>query len=264
MKNKLFLLLCLFAFILTFAGCKETPTETPNKTVEQTPTEETPTIPTVTPTVPTEGNKDEYVETNLDDGKRRAPYTLKIYSENENIIYFGERFTGEGYVVKFVYEEYENMGTTLPPFSAVTLTKFSFDDSKVDYRKEGRYVVKITGRVRSDVLSVNIIVTVKADKYEYLGVKHLMGLSCDEYVNFALGGDVASIKPSNLYAIYTENQYENDELVKISEEISSGYELDTTSVDVSKAGQYPVYVTLSETYDSVTITVRTFFILVVA
>ena len=58
--------------------------------------------------------------------------------------------------------------------------------------------------------------------------------------------------------------YENDELVKISEEISSGYELDTTSVDVSKAGQYPVYVTLSETYDSVTITVRTFFILVVA
>ena len=60
MKNKLFLLVCLFAFVLTFSGCKETPTETPDKTVEKTPTEE---VPTVTPTGPTEGNKDEYVET---------------------------------------------------------------------------------------------------------------------------------------------------------------------------------------------------------
>ena len=43
MKNKLFLLVCLFAFVLTFSGCKETPTETPDKTVEKTPTEEKPT-----------------------------------------------------------------------------------------------------------------------------------------------------------------------------------------------------------------------------
>lgn len=272
MKNKLFLLVCLFAFVLTFSGCKETPTETPDKTVEKTPTEEKPTVektpteevPTVTPTGPTEGNKDEYVETNLDDGKRKSPYALKVYSENENVIYFGERFTGEGYIVKFIFEEFDNIGTGLPLFSALTLTNFSFDDSKVDYRKEGSYVVKITGRVRSDVLSTNIIVKVKADKYEYLGVKHLIGLSCDEFVNFTIGGDVASIKPSNIFAIYTENQYEDNELVKISEQISSGYEIDTTSVDVTKAGQYPVYVTLTETYGSVTITVSTFFILVVA
>ena len=268
MKNKVFLLLCLFAFVLTFAGCKPTPTVEPTEqtptvpTVE--PTEQTPTVPTVTPTAPTEGNKEEYIETNLDDGKRKSPYALKVYSENENIIYFGEKFTGEGYTVKFIFEEFDNIGTNLPLFSAITLTNFSFDDSRVDYRKEGSYVIKITGRVRSDVLSANIIVTVKADKYEYLGVKHIIGLSCDEFVNFGVGGDISTIAPSELYAIYTENKYENEELVKISEKVSSGYELDTTAVDTTKAGQYPVYVTMTETYDGVSITVKTFFILVVA
>lgn len=244
MKRKLFVLMVSLAFVLVLVGCRKTPSATE---------------PTDKPT-----NSEEYVETNLDDGKARVPYALKVYDNGNNIVYFGEKFTGEGYVIKFVYQEVDNIGTDLPLFSAVTLTDFNIDDSKVDYRKEGRYVVRITARVRADVLNTNILVDVKADKYEYLGVKHLYGLSCDEFVNFALGQDVSTIIPSELYAVYTENKYENDELVTISEKIRSGYKLDTSSVNTNVAGSYPVYVTYSETYGDLTLTVSTFFILVVA
>lgn len=232
-------------FVFSLVGCRRNKTENP--TDEKT-----------------QQGDENYVETNLDDGKRRTPYALKVYDNGNNVIYFGNKFTGEGYVVKFVYQELDNMGTDLPLFSAVTLTNFTIDDSKVDYRKEGRYSVKITGRVRSDVLSLNIFITVKADRYEYLGVKHLYGLSCDEFVNCAIGSDVASVIPSELFAIYTENKYENEELVQIPEKIRSGYTLDTTGVDTNTAGYYPVYVSYAETYGEVTITVSTFFILVVA
>ena len=231
--------------IFSFAGCRRNKTETP--------TEEK-----------TQQGEEDYIETNLDDGKRRTPYALKVYDNGNNIVYFGDKFTAEGYVVKFVYQELDNMGTDLPLFSAVTLSNFTVDDSKVDYRKEGRYSVKITGRVRSDVLSLNVFINVKADRYEYLGVKHLYGLSCDDFVNCAIGSDISSVIPSELYAIYTENKYENDELVKISEKLRTGYTLDTTGVDTNTAGQYPVYVSFSETYGDVTITVSTFFILIVA
>ena len=232
-------------FVLVLVGCREK-TETPTGNGPTQPVEEV------------------YVETDLEDGKRRTPYALKVYDNGNNTIYFGEKFTAEGYVVKFVYQELDNMGTDLPLFSAVTLSNFTIDDSKVDYRKEDKYSVKITGRVRSDVLSLNVFINVKADKYEYLGVKHLIGLSCDEFVNCAVGSDISTVIPSELYAIYTENKYENEELVKIPEKIRSGYTLDTTGVDTSKAGQYPVYVSYSETYGEVVITVNTFFILVVA
>ena len=263
MKIKSVLLLLSMSFVLALIGCK-TPTEdvsTVETPTENVPTVETPTVETPEPTKPAEGW---YPETNLDDGKRKSPYALKVYSDGGNVIYFGNRFTGEGYTVKFLFEEFDNIGTNLPLYSAVTLTNFSFDDSKVDYRKEGTYVVKITGRVRSDVLTTNIIVKVKADKYEYLGVEHLLGLSSDEFVDFKVGGDVTQVIPSNLYAIYTENKYENEELVKNSKKVTEGYVLDTSCVDVTKAGQYPVYVSLSETYGDVTITVSTFFVLVVA
>ena len=246
MKKNIFLVMLSMLFVFSLAGCRKTETKTP--TAEKTEQQK----------------GEDYVETNLDDGKRRTPYALKVYDNGNNVVYFGEKFTGEGYVVKFVYQELDNMGTDLPLFSAVTLSNFTIDDSKVDYRKEGRYSVKITGRVRSDVLSLNVFINVKADRYEYLGVKHLIGLSCDEFVNCAVGSDIATVIPSELYAVYTENKYENDELVKISEKIRSGYKLDTTAVDTNTAGQYPVYVSLTETYGDVTITVSTFFILVVA
>ena len=245
MKKNILLVMLSMLFVFSLAGCRKTPT--------------------VTETEKTEQSKEEnYVETNLDDGKRRTPYALKVYDNGNNVVYFGDKFTGEGYVVKFVYQELDNMGTDLPLFSAVTLEHFTIDDSKVDYRKEGKYSVKITGRVRSDVLNLNVFINVKADRYESLGVKHLFGLSCDEFVNCAVGSDISTVIPSELYAIYTENKYENDELVKIPEKIRSGYTLDTEGVDTTKAGQYPVYVSYSETYGEVTITVSTFFILVVA
>lgn len=252
MKKSILLVMLSMMFVFGLTGCRRDKTETPteDKTQEQ--------------------DEENYVETNLDDGKRRTPYALKVYDNGNNVVYFGDKFTAEGYVVKFVYQELDNMGKTdengnkLPLFSAVTLENFSVDDSKVNYRKEGKYSVKITGRVRSDVLSLNVFINVKADKYEKLGVKHLIGLSCDEFVNCAVGTDISSVIPSELYAIYTENKYENDELVKISEKIRSGYKLDTTGVDTNTAGQYPVYVSYSETYGEVTITVSTFFILVVA
>lgn len=250
MRKILFLFMLSMTFVFALTSCRETPTETAptNKETQENP------------------NKgDEYVETNLDDGKVKTPYALRVYDNGNNVVYFGEKFTGEGYVVKFVYQENENMGTDLPLFSAVTLSNFSIDDSKVDYRKEGRYVVKITGRVRSDVLSLNVFITVKADKYEHLGVKHLYGISCPEYVNFALNGDLSTLVLSDVYGIYTENKYdENEELVKISEKLETGYQLDTSKVDVATAGSYPVYVSYSEIYGEVTIKVETFFILIVA
>lgn len=269
MKKSIFLLMLSMVFIFTLAGCKPK-TETP--VTEGPTTGEVTQEPTKDKTETKEPTKSEedYIETDLDDGKRRTPYVLKVFDNGNNIIYFGEKFTGEGYVVKFVYEELDNMGKTdengnkLPLFSAVTLSNYGIDDSKVDYRKEGRYPIKISGRVGSDILTVNIFITIKADKYEYLGVKHLYGLSCDEFVNCAIGTDASSVIPSELYAIYTENVYENDELVKIPEKIRSGYTLDTSKVDTNTAGQYPVYVSYSQTYGEVTITVSTFFILIVA
>ena len=271
MKKNIFLMIASLLLVFALVGCKVENNKT-NGEGDETQIEETENI-TVAPTqeeteivVPTEPVKpnEDYIETNLEDGKRRSAYVLKVYDNGNNVVYFGEKFTGEGYVVKFVYEELDNMGTGLPLFSAVTLTNYGIDDSKVDYRKEGRYPVKITGRVGSDILSINIFINIKADRYEYLGVKHLYGLSCDEFVNCAVGSSVETVVPSELYAIHTENKYENDELVKTNTRIRSGYTLDTSLVDTNVAGNYPVYVSYSETYGEVTITVSTFFILVVA
>ena len=62
----------------------------------------------------------------------------------------------------------------------------------------------------------------KADKYEYLGVKHLYGISCPEYANFALNGDLSTLALSDVYGIYTEIIYdENEELIKISEKFDN-------------------------------------------
>ena len=64
--------------------------------------------------------------------------------------------------------------------------------------------------------------------------------------------------------VYTENKYENGELVKVNKAIESGYKLDTSAVNTSVAGSYPVYVSYSEKVGEVEISVETFFILIVA
>lgn len=117
MRKILFLFMLSMTFVFALTGCRETPTET---------------VPTDKKTQENPNKGDEYVETNLDDGKVKTPYALRVYDNGNNVVYFGEKFTGEGYVVKFVYQENENMGTDLPLFSAVTLSNFSIDDSKVD------------------------------------------------------------------------------------------------------------------------------------
>lgn len=203
-----------------------------------------------------------YPETNLDDGKRRSAESLRVYANGNNVIYFGDTFTAKGYDVYMVYYEYDNIGDpNLPQHTAVKIENFSIDTSKVNYLKEGDYVVRITGRVRGDSATSTIIITIKADRYESLGVKHLYGIRCTSTISGKVGMSVSDIKPMDVYAIYTENKYENGELVLIEEKIRSNYVLNTDEVNVQKAGQYPVYVSLTEDYNGTSITVRTMFIL---
>ncbi len=203
-----------------------------------------------------------YPETNLDDGKKRSAEALRIYSHGNDVVYFGETFTAEGYEVYMVYYEYDNIGKPdLPTRTAVKIENFSIDTSKVNYLKEGTYIVRITGRVRSDSATSNISITVKADRYESLGTKHLYGLKCATNISGKVGMSKSDIKPMDVFAIYTENKYENGELVLEEERLRSGYTINTDSVDVSKAGEYPVYLEFSAEYGETKITVKTFFIL---
>ena len=102
-----------------------------------------------------------------------------------------------------------------------------------------------------------------------LGINHLYGIKAEDYTgaNIQIGQtDLSSIN-TVIYLIYTSGQYENGELVITEERKRSGYELDTSAVDVSKAGQYPVYVSYKESYDvngeQVDVTVKTFFLVTV-
>ena len=99
MRKILFLFMLSMTFVFAFTGCRETPTET---------------VPTDKKTQENPNKGDEYVETNLDDGKENTPNALRVYDNGYNVVYFGEKFTGEVYVVKFVYQENEKMGTDLP------------------------------------------------------------------------------------------------------------------------------------------------------
>ncbi len=93
----------------------------------------------------------------------------------------------------------------------------------------------------------------------------MIGIRCAQTQNVAIGSAVEDIRPSDVCLIYTENKYENGELVYIEEPKKRGYELEgLDAVDTSKAGSYVVYVTYSETYDgNVTIQVKTFFTVIV-
>lgn len=217
------------------------------------------------PDVPTPPVEEErYPETNLDDGKRKVAETLRVFDNGKNVIYFGDVFTAEGYDVYMVYYEYDNLAdSSLPERTAIKLDKYTIDDSKVDYFKEGTYLVKITGRVRSDALTATVFVTIKADRYESLNQKHIYAIKCSERITAKVGTNKNSVVPAELYKVYTENVYENNELVLTEEILRSGYTLSgLDDIDFSKAGSYIVYVSYSETYGDTTITVKTFFTLV--
>lgn len=200
-----------------------------------------------------------YPETHLDDGKERSILGLTIVDNGNNTIYLGDTFTAEGYGVFMTYMESDHIGTNLPSRTVVKIDNFTFDDSKVNYQKEGTYTVTFYGRVNTDFRTAPATITIKADRYEYLGVEHLFGIKCDTKVTGSVGMSKDQIKPQNVYLIYTENKYVNGELITREERTRSDYTLNTDFVDVTKAGSYPVYIECSKEYNGVKITVKAFF-----
>lgn len=251
----------LMVFLCSFSllSCKkETPDDpdNPGSIIEpEDPNNPQPSDPYVQP----EGYP--YPQTHLDDGKERIVQGLTINDGGHNIIYLGDRFTAEGYSVFMTYLESDHTGTNLPSRTAMKIEDFSFDDTKVNYQKEGTYTVTFYGRIRTDFKTATADITIKADRYEYLGVEHLFGIKCDTKLIGKVGMDPKDIKPQNVFLIYTENKYENGELVTKEVKTRSDYRVNADSVNVNEAGSYPVYVEWSKDYNDVTITVKTFFTL---
>lgn len=190
---------------------------------------------------------------------------LDIDTKGNDIVYFGDTLKDHPFDVSIVLTKAAPSEDQDALFLSVKVENYSLDDTKVDYYHEGVYYVKIKARYLRYVSEKEVRVTVKADRYESLGVKHLMGIKCAESVTVSIGSAAENIKPSDVYLIYTENKYENGELVYIEERKRTGYELvGLNDIDTSKAGSYVVYVTYSETYDgNVTIQVKTFFTVIV-
>ncbi|MDE5714534.1 MAG: hypothetical protein K2I42_00200 [Anaeroplasmataceae bacterium] len=251
MKKKIIFGLLSFFLIFSLLGCKKDKDPDKNPPDDDNP-------PIVDP------EKPEYPFTNLDDGKAKTARNLRIYDHGNDTIYFGDTFTAEGYEVFMQFEETELMLEGGSQYSLYKLETFTIDDSKVNYYKEGTYTVNITGRVREVAFTSTIFINVKADRYESLGVKHLMGIKCNSYMTVPVGSTKDAVTPDGVYLIYTENKYENNELVLIEERIRSGYTVTgLDDIDFSKAGKYPVYVSFSETYGEVKIEVKTFFTLTI-
>lgn len=190
---------------------------------------------------------------------------LDIDTKGNDIVYFGDTLKDHPFDVSIVLTKAAPSEDQDALFLSVKVENYSLDDTKVDYYHEGVYYVKIKARYLRYVSEKEVRVTVKADRYESLGVKHLMGIKCAESVTVSIGSAAENIKPSDVYLIYTENKYENGELVYIEERKRTGYELvGLNDIDTSKAGSYVAYVTYSETYDgNVTIQVKTFFTVIV-
>lgn len=186
---------------------------------------------------------------------------LQIVSNGNNIVYFGDVFTGEGYEVSIVLTKDNPSDPEQAFYKSIQIENYSIDDSKVNYYVEGTYDVTIQARYLSYVAQDTTKIIVKADRYESLGVKHLYAVKCAEEIVATKAEDV---KPSDVYAIYTENEYKNGELVLIEERKRSGYVLEgVEDVDFTTPGRYVVYLSLTESYGATTVTVQTFFVVVV-
>jgi len=190
---------------------------------------------------------------------------LEIVSNGNDVIYLGETFTAKGYDVNLVYRIVGSQGET----EKFPCENYVIDDSNVNYEKIGTYSVVFTARVKSRVLKKAVNIRIADSRLIELGINHLYGIKAEEYTgaNIKIGQkDLSSIN-TVIYLIYTNGTYENDELVVTEERKRSGYELDTSFVDVTKAGQYPVYVTYQESYDvngeKIDVVVKTFFLVTV-
>ncbi|MDE5566524.1 MAG: hypothetical protein K2I77_06020 [Anaeroplasmataceae bacterium] len=248
----------LFAILLIFSmtGCKKDKTPDDGKI---DPPEE-PVKPVDSPYETPEGYP--YPKTIFNDGKNREIQTMTIVDNGNNVVYLGDKFTAKGYDVYMIYLEMSHIGTDLPLRTATKIEDFTFDDSRVNYQKEGTYSVTFYGRVETEFRTVASSINVKADRYEYLGEKHLFGIKCASEFTSNVGITLDQIRPQDVYLIYTENKYDTfGELVTEEVFTRNDYTVDTDSVDTTKAGSYPVYVECSKTYGDVTITVKTFFIL---
>lgn len=240
----------LFALLLTFAmtGCKKDKGDDKGGEIKDS-IYETP-----------EGYP--FPKTIFNDGKNREIQTMSVVDNGNNVVYLGDRFTAEGYDVYMIYTEMDHIGTDLPLRTATKIENFTFDDSRVNYQKEGTYSVNFYGRVETEFRTVASSIKVKADRYEYLGEKHLFGIKCASEFTSNVGITKDQIRPQDVYLIYTENKYDTfGELITEEEFTRNDYTINTEFVDTTKAGSYPVYIECSKTYGDVTITVKTFFIL---
>lgn len=190
---------------------------------------------------------------------------LEVVHNGNDVIYLGETFTAEGYDINLVYRIVGSDGET----EKVACENYVIDDSNVNYEKIGTYQVTFIARVGSRVLKKPVNIRIADSRLIELGINHLYGIKAEEYTgaNIKIGQtDLSSIN-TVIYLIYTSGVYENDELVVTEERKRSGYELDTSAVDVTKAGKYPVYVSYKESYDvegeKIEIVVKTFFLVTV-
>ncbi len=204
-----------------------------------------------------------FPQTNFEDGRNREPSGLAVVHNGHDVIYIGDTFTGEGYDVYITYTELDNEGNeALPQVTCYKLDSFSIDDSRVNYQKTGTYYVDFRGRYKADYQTTSSPITIKADRYESLKVKHLIGIKCSPLIQGKVDMKKESITADMVYIVLTENKYDDlGELITEEQMIRSGYQLNTDAVDVTKPGKYPVYVEYSRTYGETTITVQTFFVL---
>lgn len=238
MKKTILSLMLVFLFLLGLVSCGENETTTP-----------TPEEPTI----------------DLGDYELELK-ELKIVHNDCNVIYLGEKFTAEGYDILIVYRIKDSGGESIE----VECTNYTIDDSRVDYSKIGSYQVIFTARVGNVVFKKAGTIRIAESFLCEKGINHLYGIKADEYTgaNINIGQtDFSDVDIASVYLIYTEGKYNGEELLTTEVKKRSGYKLDYSHIDSSKAGSYPVYVSYSEQYEVdgeiIDVTVETFFIVVV-
>lgn len=192
---------------------------------------------------------------------------LEIVSNGNEVIYLGETFTAEGYDINLVYRIVGSGGET----KKVKCENYTIDDSLVDYEKMGTYQVTFIARVKNVVLKKPVTIRIADSVLIEAGIEHLYGIKALEYTgsDISIGEDDFSNITTVVYLIYTNCTYENGELVLTEERIFEGVKYDTSFINSSVPGQYPVYVSLEEPkiYDvngeKITVDVKTFFLVTV-
>ena len=190
---------------------------------------------------------------------------LEVIDNNNDVIYLGETFTGEGYDVNLVYRVINGAGEKVK----VECTNYVIDDSAVDYETIGTYQVVFIARVKNKVFKKPVNIRIADSRLIELKINHLYGIKAEDYTgaNIKVGQSDLSGVDTVVYLIYTEGHYENGELVTTEVRKRSGYELDKSNVDVTKPGEYPVYVSFKESYnvdgETIEVVVKTFFLVTV-